>query len=74
MSTNTNGDGAVEGEYLVAFTWQSDPDPERAKDLLGGSYSNPKKTTVRAKVAGGSTELPPFELTADPARAKKTEK
>jgi len=71
LSTNADGDGAVEGEYTVTFTWQSDPDPERARDLFGGAYSDPKKTTFRVKVGAGATDVPVFELTADPAQAKK---
>jgi hypothetical protein len=71
MSTNTDGDGAVEGEYIVTFIWWSDPDPDRAKDLLSSKYSDEKKSTFRAKVSKGATELPPFELTADPTQVKK---
>lgn len=56
----------------MTFTWQSDPDPDRARDIFAGAYADTKKTTFRAKVgAGGETELPPFELTADPAQVKK---
>ena len=72
LATNKDGDGAVEGEYLVTFTWQSDPDPDRARDLFSGTYADTKKTTFRVKVgSGGETELPPFELTADPVQVKK---
>src|SRR5262245_61584632 len=38
ISTNRDGDGAVEGDYLASFTWPSNPDPDLATDLLGGSY------------------------------------
>jgi hypothetical protein len=71
MSTNKEGDGAAEGEYVVTFTWQSDPDSEKAKDLFGGKYRVPKTSTFRAKVGNGPTELEPFELSIDPAQAKK---
>lgn len=71
MSTDRDGDGAAEGEYVVTFTWQSDSDPDRAGDLFGGKYRNSKTSKFRAKVNGGATELEPFELTAEPAQAKK---
>lgn len=72
MSTSRDGDGAVEGEYLVTFTWQSDPDPDRAKDLFNGAYNEPKKSPFRVKVASGvANDVPPFDLTIDPSRAKK---
>lgn len=71
MSTERDGDGAAEGEYVVAFTWQSDPDSERATDLFTGRYRDSKTSKFRAKVGRGPIELEPFELTADPAQAKK---
>jgi len=72
ISTNRDGDGAVAGEYLVGFTWPSNPDPDLAKDLFQGSYENAKTSTFRAKVsADAPTELPVYELTADPARVKE---
>lgn len=72
LSTNKDGDGAVEGEYVVTFTWWSDPDPDRARDLLAGSYSDANTSTFRVKVAGrGTTKLPPFELAAHPEQAGK---
>jgi hypothetical protein len=71
MSTDREGDGAAAGEYVVTFTWQSDPDSERAKDLFAGKYRNPKTSKFRATVGDGATGLEPFDLTADPAQAKK---
>ncbi|MBP3953749.1 hypothetical protein J8F10_00340 [Gemmata sp. G18] len=71
MSTNKEGDGAAEGEYVVTFTWQSDPDSEKAADLFSGKYRAPKTSKFRAKVGTGPTELEPFELVAEPTQAKK---
>jgi hypothetical protein len=72
MSTNKDGDGAVEGEYLVTFVWWSHPDPDLAKDLLGGVYSDPKKSAIRVTISGGSTaELQPFDLKADERQARQ---
>lgn len=70
LSTDTTGDGAVAGDYLVTFTWWSDPDPDRAKDLLGGAYGDPKKSTTRVTVPTAGVCLPPFELTTDANQAK----
>jgi hypothetical protein len=72
MSTNRDGDGAVPGEYVASFTWPSNPDPDLARDLLGGAYDETKASTFRVKVSGDSiTQLEPFDLTTDPARARE---
>jgi hypothetical protein len=72
MSTDRDGDGAVPGEYLVAFTWPSNPDPDLARDLFNGSYESPQKSTFRARVvADAPTDLPVYELMVEPARVKE---
>lgn len=70
LSTEKDGDGAVAGEYYVGFVWWSDPDPDKAKDLLQGVYADPKQTGFKIKVnADGANELTLFELKADPKQA-----
>lgn len=71
MSTNTDGDGATAGEYLVTFTWWSDPDPDKAKDLLNGVYADAKRSTFKVTVGDATNELKPFELTADANQVKR---
>lgn len=71
MSTNADGDGATTGEYRVTFIWWSDPDPDKAKDLLAGVYADQIKSTIKVKVGETSNDLTPFDLKTDPAQAKK---
>ena len=71
MSINKEGDGAAEGEYVVTFIWQSDPNSEKAADLFAGKYRVPKTSKFRAKMGTGPTELEPFELATEPTQAKR---
>ncbi|MFT3881221.1 MAG: hypothetical protein QM703_16350 [Gemmatales bacterium] len=71
LSTNKDGDGVMPGEFYVYFIWWSDPDPEKAKDLLAGAYSESQLSTFKIKIDANTTELPAFQLKADPAQAKK---
>ncbi len=71
MSTNADGDGAAAGEYLVTFIWWSDPDPDKAKDLLAGAYAFHLRSTFKVKVEEAMNNLAPFELKTDPTQSKK---
>ncbi len=67
ISTNADKDGAVEGGiprdvYVVVGCR-----PGSGKTCLVANIPMRKKSTFRAKVSNGATELPPFELTIDPA-------
>jgi len=67
LSTNGAQDGAIEGEYAVAFFWQ---DQAGAVDFLRGKYGNFQKSTFRVQVGSEDQEIPPFELTAKPDDVK----
>jgi hypothetical protein len=67
MSTYTEGDGAPAGEYAVTIVWPESAsaiggDADLGGDRLGGRYANPKTTTLKATVAEGPNEIPPFVL------------
>ncbi|SFJ44016.1 hypothetical protein [Planctomicrobium piriforme] len=63
ISTNGTGDGAVEGEYIVTFTWVSG---DGTKDFLKGKYSKADKSEFRLQVAKDDLEPLTYELTALP--------
>ncbi|HTN75911.1 MAG TPA: hypothetical protein VL096_11720 [Pirellulaceae bacterium] len=74
LNCNAPGDGAPAGNYKVTIVWEAadaDPvapastDPEAVvmvPDRLGGKYSKPESTSLRATVDSRATELPPFQL------------
>lgn len=64
ISTNGTGDGAVEGEYIVTFSWIS---RDGSKDFLSRKYSRPDKSEFRINVGAASDELTLYELTANQA-------
>lgn len=66
--------GMKPGKYIVTVVW---PDPAKAPtpaqrmaganpndapDVLGGRYATKEKSTLRAEVKSGSTQLEPFDL------------
>lgn len=71
LSTESDSDGAAVGEYHVTFIWWSDPDPDKARDLLGGVYGDSKRFTLKVKIQEGDNELRPFELKTDVNQEKK---
>jgi hypothetical protein len=65
LTTYENGDGAPEGEYVVTVEWRprkKSPFDREGDDVFGGRYSNPKTSTLRARVQKEPTELKPFKL------------
>jgi len=67
LSTYTTGDGAPSGQYAVTVLWLAGSSPiggdaESGEDRLGNRYSDPKTTTLRARVDEGPTEIKPFIL------------
>lgn len=67
LSTYTEGDGAPAGEYAVAIVWPESAsatggDADTGGDRLGGRYANPKTSGLKATVAEGRPDLPPFAL------------
>lgn len=67
ISTYRQHDGAPAGEYLVTIYWPverpkrkvgEDDDPGiNLPDRLGGKYSNPETTTLRATVSSGENSV-----------------
>ena len=69
----TNGKpGVMTGSYNVTAIW---PDPAKAEeamkdlsgkadppDLLGGKFSIPDTSPLKAEIGSGTKELPPFEI------------
>lgn len=64
--------GVMPGSYSVTVVW---PDPAKAAeaaadrsgksdppDLLGGKFSVPNATPLKAEIGSGTKELPPFEI------------
>jgi hypothetical protein len=64
VSTNGEGDGAVEGEYTVTFVWPEQDEPPPG-DFFRGAYSDLKKSTFKVKVKPGDNQVETFNLTAD---------
>ncbi len=67
LSTYTAGDGAPAGECAVTVVWPESAsaiggDADTGGDRLGGRYANPKSSGLKAKVADGQNDLPPFAL------------
>jgi hypothetical protein len=74
LNTYTAGDGAPAGVYKATIEWRkSDPKGSRTRgpDLLAKKYSNPATSRFEVHVSEGVNELPPFELTVNPAVLEK---
>jgi hypothetical protein len=78
LTTYDAGDGAPEGEYMVAVTWPEEkktPSPGPGPDRLQGAFADPAITKLRRKVdKSGPNELEPIKLTAVSVAEKKTDK
>jgi len=67
LTTYTNGDGAPEGDYVVTIEWRApkrNPLEANPVDRLRGRYSDPKTSTLRARVDRQTVELQPIDLGA----------
>jgi hypothetical protein len=68
LSTYEADDGAPEGDYQVSISWPEPLPPNvresvtGPKDRLGNRFSDPQKSKLTAKVAGGGGEIPAFAL------------
>ncbi len=70
LTTFETGDGAPEGDYLVAISTtpsRAEPgmDPGKGKaaaDVLKGKFADPKTSGLKATVRPGSNTLGPFDL------------
>jgi len=62
LTTSANKDGAVEGEYTIAFEWLSGNNLG-AYDRFGGKFASPKESKFKARVEAKSNTLAPFEIT-----------
>jgi hypothetical protein len=56
--------GAPAGEYQVTCVWAPGDlgDGDKVPDKLLGKYGDKRSSGLKATVAAGATELPPFEL------------
>lgn len=67
LGTYTADDGAPPGEYAVTVFWPAAAAPiggdaDSDVDRLGGRYSDPATTALRARVDEQPTDLAPFRL------------
>jgi hypothetical protein len=65
LSTHPLGEGAPPGEYLVAVVWL-DAGRRRGDGVIAnklpGRYAQPQSSGLKATVADGPTDVPPFQL------------
>ncbi|WP_165247440.1 carboxypeptidase regulatory-like domain-containing protein [Paludisphaera soli] len=63
LGTYEEGDGAPAGRYKVTLFWPDrPPGPERADDLLGGTYATVARTTLEATVPDGGGEIATIDV------------
>jgi hypothetical protein len=70
LRTHPHGEGAPEGDYLVAVTWFDAPapakkegrDPPDPKSKLSELYADATKSGLKATVNPGENNLEPFKL------------
>jgi hypothetical protein len=69
LGTFAPGDGAPEGDYVVAIAWPNDTDPtanvavsKKATPKLALQYGDARKTPLRAKIVQGSNDIPAFQI------------
>jgi hypothetical protein len=55
-------DGAPAGDYRVVIIWPSYRRKTLGPDKLGGKFSKPETSGLKAHVEKGVNELPPFDL------------
>ncbi|MBU6172829.1 MAG: hypothetical protein KGQ60_03450 [Planctomycetes bacterium] len=59
--------GALEGEYIVTFSWLSGPELG-ATDKLGGRFADPKSSKYRIEVPVDRERTVDFDLLAQPGK------
>jgi hypothetical protein len=62
LTTYAQNDGAPAGEYVVAVEWRTGPkNPDKPRqappDRLGGKFSDPKKSPLRATIIKGKKDV-----------------
>jgi hypothetical protein len=76
LSTYDTGDGAAEGEYAVTVVHRpakkTGESFEPGPNVLPPRYASAKTSGLRATIADGENELPPFALKQAEAKSAKT--
>jgi hypothetical protein len=72
LTTYKDGDGAPQGKYQVTISWtktekELDPESDERGEVLmiPTRYTVASKSGLTAEVSGSTTELKPFQLTAN---------
>jgi len=68
LSTDTDADGAVDGEYVVTFLWMDSKNPDT--DRFGGKYADTNSSPYRLKVPPPNGQVEPFKLQHNPKGGK----
>ncbi len=59
LSTTSEADGVVAGDYRVTFQWLESPG---SRDRFGGTFADAAKSTFHVTVEAGDNEIGPYEL------------
>ena len=68
LSSDGDGDGAVEGEYVVTFVWMDSKNPDI--DRFEGKYADTNSSPYRLKVPPPNGQVEPFKLQHNPMAGK----